>query len=77
MKRNAPHAKIVRSLVGLGRELGLRVVAGGVEDAETALALSTVGVERIQGGYVSPALAAQEIIGFAAKLAGLTLRPGT
>ena len=77
MKRNAPHAKIVRSLVGLGRELGLRVVAVGVSDAETALALSTLGVERIQGEYVSPALGAQEIIGLASHLAGLTLRPGT
>jgi EAL domain-containing protein (putative c-di-GMP-specific phosphodiesterase class I) len=77
MKRNAPHAKIVRSLAGLARELGLRVVAVGVEDAETALALSTLGVERIQGEYVSAALAPQEIIDFASKLAGLTLRPGT
>ena len=77
MKRNAPHAKIVRSLTGLARELGLRVVAVGVEDAETALALSTLGVERIQGEYVSGPLAAQEIIAFASKLAGLTLRPGT
>jgi predicted signal transduction protein with EAL and GGDEF domain len=77
MKRNAPHAKIVRSLAGLARELGLRVVAVGVEDAETALALSTLGVERIQGDYVSAALAPQEIIDFASKLAGLTLRPGT
>jgi diguanylate cyclase (GGDEF)-like protein len=77
MKRNAPHAKIVRSLVGLGRELGLRVIAVGVADAETALALSTLGAERIQGEYVSPALGAQEIIGVAANLAGLTLRPGT
>jgi diguanylate cyclase (GGDEF)-like protein len=76
MKRNAPHSKIVRSLVSLGRELGLRVVAVGVADAETALALSTLGVERIQGEYVSPPLGAQEIISVAANLAGLTLRPG-
>jgi predicted signal transduction protein with EAL and GGDEF domain len=77
MKRNAPHAKIVRSLVGLGRDFGLRVVAAGVKDAETTLALSALGVERIQGDYVSAPLDAQEITGFASKLAGLMLRPGT
>lgn len=76
MKRNTAHGKIVRSLVGLGRELGLRVTAAAVEDAETALALSTMGVERIQGPYVSPPLAAPEILNFASKLANLTLRPG-
>jgi diguanylate cyclase (GGDEF)-like protein len=77
MKRNAPHAKIVRSLVGLGRDLGLRVVASGVEDAETALSLSTLGCDRIQGGHVSTPLSAQEIVEFAGKLAEVTLRPGT
>ncbi len=75
MQRVAPHAKIVRLLVRLARDLGLRVAAEGVEDAETALALSALGCERIQGGYVSAPLAAQEIAGFAAGLAGLLLRP--
>ncbi len=75
MRRTAAHAKIVRSLAQLARDLGLRVVAEGVEDAETALALLTLGCERIQGGYVSAPLAAQEIVGFAARLAGLSLRP--
>lgn len=77
MKRNAPHAKIVRSLVGLGRDLGLRVVASGVADAETALSLSTLGCDRIQGEHVSGALSAQEIVEFAARLAEVTLKPGT
>ena len=75
MQRATHHAKIVRSLARLARDLGLRVTAEGVEDAETALALSALGCERIQGGYVSPPLAAQEIVGFAAGLAGLSLRP--
>ena len=75
MKRTPAHAKIVRSIAQLARDLGLRVVAEGVEDAETALALSTLGCERIQGGYVNAPLAAHEIVGFAAKLAGLSLRP--
>ena len=73
MRRPGPYAKIVRSLVQLGKDLGLHVVAEGVTDAETALALTTLGCERIQGEHVSPPLAAQEIIAFAAGLAGLTL----
>ncbi|HET9405437.1 MAG TPA: GGDEF domain-containing phosphodiesterase [Burkholderiales bacterium] len=75
MKRAGARGKVVRSLIGLARDLGLRVVAEGVGDAETALALTTLGCDRIQGDYVSPALAAQEIVAFAAKLAGLSLRP--
>jgi EAL domain-containing protein (putative c-di-GMP-specific phosphodiesterase class I) len=47
-----------------------------VEDAETALALTTLGCDRIQGGHVSAPLAAQEILDFAAKLAEVTLKPG-
>jgi diguanylate cyclase (GGDEF)-like protein len=73
MRRAGPYAKIVRSLVQLGKDLGLRVVAQGVEDAETALALTTLGCERIQGGHVSPPLAAHEIVTFAGRLAGLSL----
>jgi EAL domain-containing protein (putative c-di-GMP-specific phosphodiesterase class I) len=64
----------VRSLVQLGKDLGLHVVAEGVEDAETALSLTTLGCERIQGGHVSAPLSTQEIIAFAGKLAGLSLR---
>lgn len=77
MREPGTEAKIVRSLVHLARDLDLRVVAEGVADAETALALSTLRCERIQGEYVSPPLAPQEIIEFATGLAGLSLRPGT
>lgn len=62
MQRVTLHAKIVRSLVHLARDLGLRVTAEGVEDAETAQALAALGCECIQGGYVSPPLAAHEIL---------------
>ncbi len=75
MQRTGPHEKVVRSLIHLARDLGLLVVAEGVEDAETALALSALGCGRIQGEHVSPPLGAQEIIGHAAGLAGLSLRP--
>ena len=56
------HAKIVRSLVQLAQNLGLRVTAEGVEDGETALALSTLGCERIQGGYVGLPIGTLEVL---------------
>ncbi|MNC92402.1 hypothetical protein D3C83_88250 [compost metagenome] len=51
------------------------MVAEGVEDAETTLALTTLGCERIQGEHISAPLAAEEIVAFAEGLAGLSLRP--
>jgi len=78
MQRAPVHEKVVRSLVRLARDLGLAVTAEGVEDGATALALSTLGCERIQGEFVSPPLAAQEIIALekgGGGLSGITLRP--
>ncbi len=78
MQRSPVHEKIVRSLVRLARDLGLTVTAEGVEDGATALALSTLGCERIQGGYVTAPLTAQEILDLekgAGGLSRITLRP--
>jgi EAL domain-containing protein (putative c-di-GMP-specific phosphodiesterase class I) len=78
MQRAPIHEKIVRSLVRLARDLGFAVTAEGVEDGATALALSTLGCERIQGGYVSPPLTAQEILDLekgGGGLSRITLRP--
>jgi len=75
LRQGGPQGKVVRSLVQIARDLGLHVIAEGVEDAETALALTTVGCERIEGGHVSSPLAAQEIVTFATRLAGLSLSP--
>ena len=75
MRQTSTHAKVVRSLAQLARDLGLRVVADGVADAQTALALSTLGCERIQGEYVSAPLPAQDILASAADLARVPLRP--
>ena len=62
MRRTPSHAKIVRSLAHLAQDFGFRVAAEGVEDGETALALSTLGCERVQGGYVGRPLTAQEVL---------------
>jgi EAL domain-containing protein (putative c-di-GMP-specific phosphodiesterase class I) len=48
----------VRSTVELGRNLGLHVIAEGVEDSETWTELDAVGCHAIQGYYVSRPVAA-------------------
>ncbi len=53
MTRNNDDAVIVRSIVELGHNLGLRVVAEGVEDDETWKVLADLGCDAIQGYRVS------------------------
>ena len=48
-------AEIARSTVTIGRELGMRVVAVGVEDGETAEAAAAAGCAVVQG-YLSVSL---------------------
>ena len=44
---------IVRSTINLGHDLGLSVVAEGVEDAPTLMQLSSLGCDLVQGFHVS------------------------
>ncbi|MEE8535217.1 MAG: EAL domain-containing protein, partial [Kiloniellales bacterium] len=60
MGANEGSAKIVRSVVNLGRELSLEVVAEGVENAAMARALLDLGCDYGQGFGYAPALSAQE-----------------
>jgi EAL domain-containing protein (putative c-di-GMP-specific phosphodiesterase class I) len=53
MITNERDAVIVRSTVELGRNLGLHVIAEGVEDSATWTELDAVGCHAIQGYYVS------------------------
>ena len=53
-------SKIVRSVVNLGRDLSLEVVAEGVETAALARALLGVGCHYGQGFGYAPALPPQE-----------------
>ena len=53
-------AAIVRSTVDLGRNLGLRVVAEGIEDADTWTALTTLGCDMAQGYYLSTPVTSAE-----------------
>jgi diguanylate cyclase (GGDEF)-like protein len=53
MDRNEDDAVIVRSTIALGRNLGLRVVAEGVESEDVMEELRGLGCEEVQGYYVS------------------------
>ncbi len=44
---------LVRSAVDLGHNLGLKVVAEGVEDAATQHLLVTMGCDQVQGYFIS------------------------
>jgi diguanylate cyclase (GGDEF)-like protein len=52
---------IVRSTIGLGQNLGLRVVAEGVEDEETLAQLTTLGCDFAQGYFLSRPVPALEL----------------
>ena len=60
MGSNEGSAKIVRSVVNLGRDLSLEVVAEGVENATMAKHLLEIGCDYGQGFGYAPALSAQE-----------------
>ncbi len=71
MQQSQFHGKMVRTLVRLARDLGLRLTAEGVEDGETVVALLALGCERVQGRHVSQPLTAEEILVFEKSGSGL------
>jgi diguanylate cyclase (GGDEF)-like protein len=62
MTNNSRDAVIVRSTIDLGRNLGLRVVAEGVEDRRTWQELQALGCDAIQGYYVSHPVPPNELV---------------
>ena len=54
-------AAIVQSVVDLGRRLGLRTVAEGIEDEETLECLAAYGVTLAQGFHIARPLPADEL----------------
>ena len=60
MATNEGSAKIVRSVVNLGRDLDLEVIAEGVENAVMARHLLSIGCDYGQGFGYAPALSPQE-----------------
>jgi len=57
-------AAIVQTVVDLGRRLGLRTVAEGIEDEETLLRLAAYGVTHGQGFHISRPLPPEELEAF-------------
>ncbi|MHB8481938.1 MAG: bifunctional diguanylate cyclase/phosphodiesterase [Nitrospiria bacterium] len=55
-------AMIVRSTIHLAHNLGLKVVAEGVENKETLDGLKTMGCDYAQGFYISKPLSAEQFI---------------
>jgi diguanylate cyclase (GGDEF)-like protein len=76
MTSDADDAAIVRSTVELARNLGLRMVAEGVEDRETWDALAAMGCELAQGYHLAtPMPAAEATEWLAARTAGRFTMP--
>ena len=56
-------ATMTAAIIGLGRQLGLRLVAEGVETAEQMAFLRKAGCDEMQGFLVSPARPAEDFAG--------------
>jgi EAL domain-containing protein (putative c-di-GMP-specific phosphodiesterase class I) len=61
-------AQIVRSTIELGHNLGMRVVAEGVESSEALEELRSMGCDMAQGFHVSAPLAAADVPAWLASL---------
>ena len=61
MATDASDLAIVRSTVELAHNLGLRVVAEGVEDGAVQTLLARLGCDQAQGYYISRPLPAAEL----------------
>ena len=62
MVHDGQNAAIVRSTIQLAHAVGVRIVAEGVEDADTLFELKAMGADEVQGFYLSPAVPAPEIV---------------
>ena len=62
MTSDSRDAVIVHSTIDLGRNLGLRVVAEGVEDSLTLQHLDLLGCHAVQGYHVSRPVAPDDLI---------------
>jgi EAL domain-containing protein (putative c-di-GMP-specific phosphodiesterase class I) len=62
-----PNACIVKSVIDLGRNLGLKVVAEGAENLETVELLESLGCDCVQGIYFSQPLAPTDFTRWLAK----------
>ena len=59
-------AVIVRSIIDLGHNLGLEVVAEGVEDVDTLHELDSLGCDQAQGFLLSKPVPAPDLLAWLA-----------
>ena len=64
LDKGSSDAIIVRSTIELGHNLGLRIVAEGIEDAETLAWLTELGCDIGQGYFISRPMSAEAVEGF-------------
>jgi diguanylate cyclase (GGDEF)-like protein len=72
MARDARDASIVQSTIDLGHDLGLRVVAEGIEDEETFGLLLGLGCDIAQGYWISPPLRSSRLQDWLRDRSGMT-----
>lgn len=61
LPKSTDDRKLVRSIVSLGHDLGMKVVAEGVETERQLAFLSSVGCDQVQGFVLSPPLTVPEL----------------
>jgi EAL domain-containing protein (putative c-di-GMP-specific phosphodiesterase class I) len=61
---------MVRSTINLGHELGLRVIAEGVEDAATLELLRSLGCDFAQGYFIGKAMPVEQLSRLAGNATG-------
>jgi EAL domain-containing protein (putative c-di-GMP-specific phosphodiesterase class I) len=64
MKRDADDAKIVRSTIDLGHNMGLKVVAEGLETEAAWELLAKMGGDQGQGYFISRPMPAEQLSGW-------------
>jgi diguanylate cyclase (GGDEF)-like protein len=72
MLTNKQDEVIVRSIIDLGHNLGLEVVAEGAETPAQLHALRNLGADRVQGYVINPPLPSEEFTRWLFRLAGRT-----
>jgi EAL domain-containing protein (putative c-di-GMP-specific phosphodiesterase class I) len=64
MSKSESYRKIVRSVIALGKGLGMEIVAEGVETEGDASAMTTFGCSELQGYYFSRPLDVEPLLKF-------------
>jgi EAL domain-containing protein (putative c-di-GMP-specific phosphodiesterase class I) len=70
MDSDRQNASIVRSVIDLGNDLGMRVVAEGVETAAVLARLEQLGCDVAQGFFVAPPMPLADVARWARAYGG-------